>query len=227
MFMGFFSFANALTLFGLVSSITSCFLAANGNVKFAIYMLFLATACEVFDKKLIPMTANQSPKHKQFAISLTSACDLVSFGLVPCFIAYSFGFDSWFDIIVYCFYIISAAIRTAHFKALEIALPNKKHNKNRGVPITASTYALTILFLLTTFIPAAVTAWFFRLVLIALGVSFILKIRLKRPNIKQAAMALGIELAVLLILLVAGDCKAPENQNSDSDTSIETSEVSE
>ena len=226
MFMGFFSFANALTLFGLISSLTSCFLAANGNVKFAVYMLFLATICEVFDKKLIPMTANKSPKHKQFAIQLTNICDIVSFGVTPCFIAFSFGLKGWFDVIVYCLYIICVATRTAHFKALETALPNKKLNKNLGVPVTASTYALTFLFLLTTFIPAAVTAWFFRLALIALGLAFILKIRLKRPNIKQAAMALGIELAVLLILLVAGDCKAPENQAAESETSIETSEVS-
>ena len=227
MFMGFFSFANALTLFGLISSLTSCFLAANGNVKFAVYMLFLATICEVFDKKLIPMTANQSPKHKQFAIQLTSICDLVSFGVTPCFIAFSFGFDGWFDVIVYCFYIICAATRTAHFKALEIAFPNKKLNKNRGVPVTASTYALTFLFLLTTFMPSAVSAWFFRLILIALALAFVLNIRLKRPNIKQAAMALGIELAVLLILLVAGDCKAPEDQPVDNETSVETSEVSQ
>ena len=226
MFMGYFSYANTLTLFGLISSLTACFLAANGNVKFAIYMLFLATICEVFDKKLIPMTANKSPKHKQFAIQLTSICDIVSFGVTPCFIAYSFGFDGWFDIIVYCLYIVCAATRISHFKALEIVAANKKIKKNRGVPITASTYALTILFLATTFIPAVATAWLFRLVLITLSVSFILNIHLKRPNIKQAAMALGIELAVLLILLVAGDCKAPEDKPLEPETSIETSEVS-
>ncbi len=227
MFMGYFSLANALTLFGLISSLTSCFLAANGNVKFAVYMLFLATICEVFDKKLIRMTSNKSPKHKQFAIQLSSVCDLVSFGVAPCFIAFSFGFDGWFDVIVYSFYIICAAVRIAYFKTLDTVVTKKKVNKNRGVPITASTYALTVLFLLTTFIPAVATAWLFRLTLIALSVAFVLNIRLKRPNIKQAAMALGIELAVLLILLVAGDCKAPENQNTDVETSVETSEVAE
>ncbi len=223
MFMGFFSLANGLTLFGLVSSLTACFLAANGNVKFAIYMLFLATICDVFDVTLIRTTANKSPKHKQFALQLNHICDLVCFGVTPCFIAFSFGFDGWFDILVYGIFILCAAIRTAHFKALETAYPNKKISKNLGVPLSASTYVLTFLFLLTTFIPAAVMAWFFRLLLLALAVAFIIKLPLKRPNIRQATMALGIELAVLLILLVAGDCKAPEREIVEDEVSLEES----
>jgi phosphatidylserine synthase len=52
MFIGFFSIANTLTLFGLISAVTACFLAANGNFKFAFYMLFLSCLCDTFDGKI-------------------------------------------------------------------------------------------------------------------------------------------------------------------------------
>ena len=42
MFIGYYSLANAVTMFGLISAVTSCFLAANGNFKFAVFMLFFA-----------------------------------------------------------------------------------------------------------------------------------------------------------------------------------------
>lgn len=218
MFMGAFSLTNAAPLFGLISSITACFLAGNGNVKFAVYMMFLACICDVFYNKIVNAGKQKSEKQIVFANRLNEICKIGTFGFAPCFIAFCFGFNGWFDALIYGVYIICVAIRVAHNMTLEATSNGKKVKQNRGILLNTSVYVLTILFLLTTFIPAVATVWFSRVFFIALAIGYILNIKVRRFNFKQSVVILGVELAVLLILLIAGDCKAPEQID---DTAIE------
>ena len=222
MFIGFFSVANTVTLCGLISAVISCFLAANGNCKLAIYMMFLACLCDTFDGRIARSNPDRTEAQKFYGVQLDSLCDVISFGLTPCFIAFSFGFDALLDVIIYSIFIACGAIRLAYFNTLANAKPNKKNNGFKGVPIPMSTFVITVLFVLTTFSPASVSVWFFRIALLALAVAFVLNIRIKKPNLKTAVTLIGIEVVLLLILLVAGDLKAPEQSVVDdtSDTSI-------
>jgi Na+-transporting NADH:ubiquinone oxidoreductase subunit NqrB len=72
-----------------------------------------------------------------------------------------------------------------------------------------STVVISTLFVLTTFIPASVTVWIFRLALLVLGLGFVLNIKVKKPDMKSGAIFLGAQILMLLILLIAGDCQAP------------------
>lgn len=209
MIIGYYSMANAVTLFGLISALTSCFLAANGNFKFAIYMMFVACLCDTFDGKIARAKPNRTDAEKFYGVQLDSLCDVISFGVTPCFIAYSFGFDGWFDIIVYCLFVVCGATRLAYFNTLSNEHPGKMMKTFRGVPIPMSTMVITVLFLLTTFIPANVTVWFFRICLLALAVGFVLNIKIKKPTMKKGAILLGAQMLILVILLIAGDCQAP------------------
>ena len=209
MFIGFYSIANAVTLFGLISSVTACFLAANGNVKFAIYMLFLACLCDTFDGKIARSNPNRTAHEKFYGVQLDSLCDTVSFGVTPCVIAFNFGFDGWFDVLVYCFFIACGTIRLAYFNTLSFKNQGKPMNTFRGVPIPMSTVVISTLFVLTTFIPASVTVWIFRIALIALALGFVLNIKVKKPDMKSGAIFLGAQIILLLLLLVLGDCQAP------------------
>ncbi len=231
MFMGFFTISNLPTVLGLISALTACFLAGNGNVKFGIYMMFLACICDVINENIVKRTEKKTPSHTVFANQLIDLCKMAVFGIAPCFILFSFGFDGWFDTAIYCIYIACAAIRVSTQKTLELSNlnPKKKYKRNRGIPLSTTVYVLTFLFLLTTFIPAVVTVWFARIFLLALSVGFVLNIKIKRPGIKRSVLILGIELALLLILLVVGNCKAPIEESPDTvieDVSTgETSEV--
>lgn len=223
MFIGFFSVANTITVCGLISSVISCFLAANGNYKLAIYMMFIACLCDTFDGRIARSTANRTDAQKYYGVQLDSLCDVVSFGVTPCFIAFSFGFDGIIDVIIYSIFIACGATRLAYFNTLANMNPNKPNKGFRGVPIPMSTFVITILFVLAAFIPASICVWFFRIGLLALAIAFVLNIKIKKPNLKTAVTLIGIEVFLLLILLVAGDLKAPE-QNVIDDTS-ETSIV--
>lgn len=209
MFIGIYSLANTVTLFGLISAVTSCMLAANGNYKFAVYMMFIAFLCDMFDGKIARASKKRTAKQKFYGVQLDSLCDVISFGVTPCFIAFSFGFDGWFDVIVYCFFVVCGTIRLAYFNTLANENPGKSAKSFRGVPIPMSTMIITALFLLTTFIPANVTVWFFRIALILLAFGYILNIKIKKPTFKKGAIITIIQIVMLIILLIAGECKAP------------------
>lgn len=209
MIIGYYSIANAVTLFGLISALTSCFLAANGNFKFAIYMMFVACLCDTFDGKIARSKPNRTAAEKFYGVQLDSLCDVISFGVTPCFIAYSFGFDGWFDIIIYCLFVVCGATRLAYFNTLSNEHPGKMMKTFRGVPIPISTMVITVLFLLTTLMPATVTVWFFRIFLLALAIGFVLNIRIKKPTMKKGAVLLGAQMLILVILLLLGDCQTP------------------
>lgn len=209
MFIGYYSLANALTMFGLVSSVTSCFLAAKGNFKFAVYMLFLACLCDAFDGKIARSTPNRTAQQKFYGVQLDSLCDVVSFGVAPCFLAFSFGFDGIFDVIIYCIFVLCGAVRLAYFNTLANENPGKPCKCYRGIPIPMSVSMVICLFLLTTFIPAVATVWIFRIAYLALAIGFILNIKVKKPTMKKGAIMLGIHMILLIILVIVGDCKLP------------------
>lgn len=204
MFIGFFSIANVVTLFGLISSLTACFLAANENFIFAIYMLFLACICDIFDGKIARLDKERSSANKFYGIQLDSLCDMVSFGVAPCFIAFSAGYNGVIDVIIYCIFVICGATRLAYFNTLANAYPKKAKKSFKGIPIPVSTLLITFLFMLREFnIPFGFMQWIFRIFLLALAVGYILNIRIKKPDMKQGMILMSIEIIMLLILLIA------------------------
>ncbi len=220
MFIGFFSLANSVTLFGLALSVTSCFLAACGNFKFAIYLLFLACICDMFDGKIARNGKKRSNAEVFYGIQLDSLCDVISFGVTPCFIAYSFGFKGTLDIIIYIVFIACGVTRLAYFNTLTNTNPAKASKIFRGVPIPMSVFVVTFLFMLTTFIQPYVSIWLFRIVYLCLGLAFVLKINIKKPDIKKGMMLVVIEIIMLLVLVIAPECQSIE---ASSDTQIEES----
>ena len=211
MFIGIYSIANFITLMGLTSSVVACFLAGIGSFKFALFMLFLACLCDTFDGRVARSNLNRTEKQKFYGIQLDSLCDLVSFGVTPCFIAFSFGFRGVLDIIIYCLFIVCGAIRLAYFNTLaNEPSANPKENKGfRGVPIPMSCPLMTLLFMLTLFTPANVSVWFFRIGMLALAIGYILNIKIKKPSLKRTAIFTAVQVVLLLIILIAGDFKLP------------------
>ncbi len=211
MFIGIYSIANFITLMGLTSSVVACFLAGIGSFKFALFMLFLACLCDTFDGRVARSNLNRTEKQKFYGIQLDSLCDLVSFGVTPCFIAFSFGFRGALDIIIYCLFIVCGAIRLAYFNTLanEPSANPKKNKGFRGVPIPMSCPLMTLLFMLTLFTPANVSVWFFRIGMLALAIGYVLNIKIKKPSLKRTAIFTAVQVVLLLIILIAGDFKLP------------------
>ncbi len=214
MFIGYYSIANAVTLFGLISAVMSCFLAASGpeNIKFAVLMLFMSMVCDMFDGKIARSTPNRGERQQFFGVQLDSLCDVISFGVTPCFIAFSFGFNGVVDVLIYILFVACGAIRLAYFNTLANENPGKTMKYYRGIPIPVSCFVMTVLILLTTFIPANVTVWLFRIALLVLGIGFITNIRIKKPEVNKLLILAGIQVLLIIILFIAGDVKVPVAQ---------------
>ncbi len=209
MFIGIYTAANAVTLLGLVSAIMSCFLATQGNFKFAVVMLLLSSVCDLFDGRIARANPSRTEKDKLYGIQLDSICDVISFGVTPAFIAYNLGFQKVIDLVIYLFFIACGAIRLSYFNTLALATPGKAVKTFRGLPIPASSFTLPFLMMLMTFIPAGVTVWLSRLMFLGLGFLYILNIKVKKPTIKTATIFLVSQLVILLIILISGNFKLP------------------
>lgn len=223
MFIGIYSRANWITLGGLTAAVISCFLAANDCFKLAIFMLFAACVCDTIDGTIARATPNRTPSEKYYGVQIDSLCDVISFGLTPCFIAFSFGFDGILDVIVYCIFIACGAIRLAYFNT-RVHFKPEKAKDFRGIPIPMSTFVLTVLFLLTAFIPASTTVWLFRVFMFVLAIGFILNVPIKKPKLNTAFLLILIEVVLIIILAFAGNLKAPVDDNG---SNAETSDVSD
>ncbi len=222
-FIGYASLANTITLFGLAISLTACFLGANGDFKFAVYLMFFACICDMFDGRIARLK-RRSEDETFYGIQLDSLCDIVSFGVTPCFLAYSFGFNGVLDVIIYLIFVICGATRLAYFNTLANSKPELAKKVFRGIPIPMSVFVITVLFVLTAFIPFATMHWIFRIVLLLLAIGFILNIRIKKPNLKTGAILIAIEIVLLFILLISGDLKTNDSIGNN-DTSTEISQT--
>ncbi len=243
MFIGIFTLANAVTLFGLISSITACFLAVNGNIPFAIYMLFLSCLCDMFDGRIAraeratQLRGNENnPKllrkiqfNTFYGVQLDSLCDMVSFGVTPCVIAFCAGFNGVLDVIIYCIFVVCGATRLAYFNTLTNENPKKAKLGFRGVPIPMSTFVVTFLFMLNELIPFGAMSWIVKIVYLMLAIAFILNKPVKKPNTRRGAILLAVEVIMLLVLLIAhwSNADTTDENNNNNTSEVVSAEVSQ
>lgn len=206
MFIGIFSAANVVTLLGLTSATISCFLAAQGNIKFSIVMLLLSALCDSMDGMIARQNKNRTQRDIVYGIQLDSLCDVISFGFTPCYIAYHVGFNGVFDLIIFIAFIMCGAIRLAYYNTLALDKTDNKPVKYfHGLPIPASSVVMPIIVLLMTFIPHSVTTWLFRLTFIVVAALYVLNVKIKKPSIKTIAIIGIAQFLVVIVLYAAGD----------------------
>ena len=76
---------NAITILGLLCGLYSIILSVNGRFVFAAYILILAAVFDGLDGKVARLVKGTS----EFGVQLDSLCDLVSFGVAPAMLVYS------------------------------------------------------------------------------------------------------------------------------------------
>ena len=103
-------------------------------------------------------------------------------------------------IIVLVFYSLAALIRLAYFNVLEINRNSNEPVVNyTGLPVTSSALVFPFIYIFKKFL-GKYFALVYGLVLLIMGILFISKIKIKKPNIK--VMISFIIIGVLEILLI-------------------------
>lgn len=203
MFIGVYNLANFVTLLGLASAVVACF-SANTKLLLAVCMFLLSGLCDMFDGRIARGAGSRTRKEKLFGIQIDTVCDMVSFGIAPVIIAYSCGFNRWYDMAVYIIYAACAAIRLAYFNTQAIEeTPDLNMKAFTGVPVPFSCMVLPPLMIVKALINNDLAVnLIFDIVYLAVGIAFILNIKIKKLNIAQSVALIAFELACVVSMFM-------------------------
>jgi CDP-diacylglycerol--serine O-phosphatidyltransferase len=174
--IGYFDIANLVSLGGMLLALASCFYALQGNLRMSVIFLGYSGICDLFDG-LIARKIKRTDNEKAFGVHLDSLVDVVSFGVTPAVIVFSFAGMEWYALAIYAFYIIGAVVRLAYFNTIATGEKTKFY---RGLPVTSIALILPVnsFFFFVYALPAY--AWLITLAVTA--VFFILNIKIPKPH---------------------------------------------
>lgn len=200
-FIGYYNLANLVTLLGLCCALLACFLLAQGNTAIAMLAFSCAGLCDMMDGRIARASSASGKRVRFYGVQLDSLCDVVSFGVVPCFMAFWLGYKDTLDILIYLLFSACGATRLANFN-MEVALdsPNLRSSHFTGLPIPFSVIVFPLLMIVH--IKAGQVAWLFRLVFLLVGIGYILRVRIPKPSGKLQIAIILYELVVLISLLI-------------------------
>ncbi len=208
MFIGYYNLANFITLFGMSSAVGGIFLAREGYYKLAIMALLLAGLCDMFDGRVARRAKNKDRREKMFGIQIDTVSDMVSFGVTPAVIAYIYGLNKWYDIVILVFYACCGAIRLAYFNTQAITETTDLNLKQfTGVPIPTVCFVLAPLTFLMTFIDPAIMAAVTRISFAVLGGAFIVNVKIKKVGFLVSVIIIILMAAVVAGILFSGQVK--------------------
>ena len=205
--IGFYDYTVLLTYMGFIFGMSGIILAINGQIFPAIICLMFSGLCDMFDGRVARTKKKRTTEERQFGIQLDSLSDLVCFGVLPSIIGYNLALnDAWltFDykylLPIMILFPLAALIRLAYFNVLEINRNSNEPVVNyTGLPVTSSALVFPFIYIFKKFL-GKYFALVYGLVLLIMGILFISKIKIKKPNIK--VMISFIIIGVLEILLI-------------------------
>lgn len=199
--IGYYNLANLVTLLGLCCALLACFLLAQGNTAVAMLAFACAGLCDMMDGRIARASNTSGKRVRFYGVQLDSLCDVVSFGIVPCFMAFWLGYRGTLDILIYLVFAACGATRLANFNT-EVAMdsPNLRSSHFTGLPIPFSVIVFPLLMIVHVL--AGPVAWLFRLVFLLLGIGYILRVRVPKPTGKLQIAIILFELVVLIALLI-------------------------
>lgn len=203
--IGFYNYTVLLTYLGFSSSVLGIILAMTGHTFAAIFCLMFSGLCDMFDGKVARTKKNRTNDERQFGIQLDSLSDLVCFGILPSVIGFKIGLKEPYMLIVLVFYSLAALIRLAYFNVLEINRNSSEPVVNyTGLPVTSAALVFPFIYIFKKLL-GKYFVLAYGIILLIVGILFISKIKIKKPNIK--VMISFIVIGVIEILLIISVCK--------------------
>lgn len=201
--IGYYNFANLITILGLACAILACFLLARGQYVVGMLAFSMAGLCDMMDGKIARASLTTSKRARFYGVQLDSLCDVVSFGVMPCLMAYFLGYNGTPDIILYILFMICGAIRLANFNT-EAALDTAdlKMHHFTGIPIPFSCLIFPLLMIVHILVGGPVY-WLFRLIFLLVAFGYISRIRIPKPNaIVQFGIGIYEVICVVALLII-------------------------
>ena len=222
--LGFYDYTVLLTYLSLVSSTTGIIVSLSGAGHPYIGAMFLLFCglCDAFDGKVARMKKDRTKMQCNYGIQIDSLSDLVAFGVLPASIGFALLNTSDFllklkdtAVLQACrfglmgilvLYALAAMIRLAYFNVTEEERQSTEGGVRKtytGLPVTSASIILPFVLLLSCVIPKDIAIVYFGVVLL-MGIAFISKFQLKKPQMKHIMImvAIGIAEAVAIALYI-------------------------
>ena len=198
--IGVYDYTVLLTYIGFASGVVGIIEAFNGRILPAIICLMFAGLCDMFDGKVARTKKRRTVEERHFGIQLDSLSDLVCFGVLPAVIGYALGLNKCYSFPIVVLFPLAALIRLAWFNVLEITRnSNTPVKEYTGLPVTSTALIFPFIYIFKNFLEAKFVL-LYGIVLLIVGVLFISKIKIKKPNMKT--MILFILIGVIEILII-------------------------
>lgn len=169
----------------------------NGNYQHAAIAIGIAVVLDGIDGRVARMANAAS----DFGLQLDSLADVISFGLAPSILIYSWGFSDLgnFARLAAFVYLICGAMRLARFN---VQVQNLKHFAGLPIPAGAGLVAATVHLFEA---PPETSISKFALVAMTYMVAFLMISSIRYPSLKQLNLSRGkSHLNVLILALIVG-----------------------
>ncbi len=204
--LGFYNYTVILTYLSLCSGLTGIWFCMTGHPVIASLCLLFSGLCDAFDGRVARMRKQSTEQEKRFGIQLDSLCDLVCFGVLPCFIGYAAGMTEVYYIPVFCLFTLAALIRLAYFNVTEEERQQKTTEKRKnyqGLPVTSSSliFPAFIMLIFIDTIKYNYMEYIYLAVLLITATLFVVKsLKIKKPGFKgiMTMVAFGGIIAAVL-----------------------------
>ena len=203
--IGVYDYTVILTYLGFASGVFGilCAIKDPKHLLPAIICLMFSGLCDMFDGKVARTKKRRTEEEKHFGIQLDSLSDLVCFGVLPAVIGYRLGMDKCYLLPIVLFFPIAAMIRLAYFNVLEIVRNSSAPVKEYiGLPVTSAALIFPAIYIFRKLL-ADNFVYLYAGVLLIVGVLFITKFKVKKPQMKTMLLFIVIGIIeVILIILV-------------------------
>lgn len=199
----------------VIATLVSAFLAIvgirasfDGNAFAAVLCLMLSGLLDTFDGLIASTKKNRTPYQKKYGIQLDSLCDIIAFGVLPCFVGIGAGMVSLWYLPIFAIYLTGAVSRLAHFNVIEDERRTKTDERLKfytGLPVTTSAIIFPVACLLRYLFGGAFQ-YFYAVVMVVTAALFVTKISIKKPTFKGILIIVGICTAVFLLHIILRVC---------------------
>ncbi len=202
---GIYLLPNLFTTGALFAGFYSIVQAMNGRFEQAAIAIFVAMILDGLDGRVARLTNTQS----EFGAEYDSLSDMVSFGVAPALVMYSFALKGmgklgWIAAFVYC---AGAALRLARFNTMH-NIEDKRWFQGLPSPAAATLVAGLVWVLVDNHISGVDIRWLAWGITLFAGISMVTNLRFysgKDINLKRSVPFIVIVLIALSISLVAID----------------------
>ncbi len=225
--IGFYNYTVILTFVGVISSLLGIASASLGFIGRAIIFLMISGLCDMFDGR-VARTRERNENEKKFGIQLDSLADIICFGVLPVVIGYAILVKKYISewgtvqsllknpipaeikivyMVIASLFVLAAIIRLAYFNVMEDERqqlePSQPRKYYDGLPVTSVSLILPIIYLLSKI--EALADYFYIIWMAAMFIIaalFVIKIKVKKPGLRDMFVFIGIGLVAAIIILV-------------------------